>query len=341
MISLQELAARVNGSAVGNLRLKIAGVSEIQRGKEGTITFLSNLKYKQYLLTTEASAVFVTDASLLQDKPGIVVKNPQLAIAQTLAIFQKEPSFPPGIHSTAIVHDSAQIGSNVHIGPYSVIEKNTVIGDGAVICAHGYVGENATIGKSSFLFPKVTIYHDCILKNHIRIHSGAVIGCDGYGFVTEKDIHHKIPQNGNVILEDNIEIGANCTIDRATIGSTILGEGTKLDNQVHIAHNVRIGKGCLITGQVGIAGSVEIGNFCIFAGHTGIAPHVVIGDRAVFAAKSGVTKSLPGGKIYAGMPAREIREQNRKDAVLSEVKKIKKRLNILEEKIYEQKSKND
>ncbi len=332
MISLQELASQLNGTAVGNPELTISGVSEIQRGKEGTITFLSNLKYKQYLSTTRASAVFVTDVSILENKPGIVVKNPQLAIAQTLALFQNEPDFPSEIHPTAIVHKTAVVGSGVHIGPYAVIEKNAVIGDGSVIGAHSVVGENCILGESSFLFPRVTIYHGCILKNRVRIHSGTVIGSDGYGFVTENDTHHKIPQNGNVILEDDIEIGANCTIDRATIGSTILGAGTKLDNQVHIAHNVRIGKGCLITGQVGIAGSVEIGNFCIFAGHTGVAPHVVIGDRAVFAAKSGVTKSLPGGKIYAGMPAREIREQNRKDAALSEIAKIKKRLNTLEEK---------
>jgi len=332
LISLQELAVRLDGTAVGNLQLKISGVSEIQNGKEGTITFLSNLKYKQFLATTDASAVLVTDASILGDKSGIVVKNPQLAIAKVLAHFKKEPAFPPSVHPTAIIHETAVLGADIYVGPHAVIEKNTKIGAGAVIGANCFIGEETTIGKSSVLFPNVSIYYRCTIKDAVRIHSGTVIGCDGYGFVTEDDAHHKIPQNGNVIIENDVEIGANCTIDRATIGSTIIGCCSKLDNQVHIAHNVQIGKGCLITGQVGIAGSVKVGNFCIFAGHTGVAPHVVIGDRAVFAAKSGVTKSLPGGKIYAGMPAREIKEQNRKDAVLSEVARIKKRLNILEDK---------
>ncbi len=162
---------------------------------------------------------------------------------------------------------------------------------------------------------------------------GTVIGSSGYGYETENNVHHKIPQIGSVIIESDVEIGANCTIDRGTIGNTIIGQGTKLDNLVHIAHNVKIGKGCLLMGQVGIAGSSEIGDYCIFAGHSAVRDGVIIGNRAVFAAKSGVTKSLPGGKIYAGMPAREIREKNKRDAAHSQIVSLKKRLKKLEEKL--------
>ncbi len=333
MITLQELAAHLGGVAVGNLHLKISGVSEIQRGKKGTITFLSNAKYRGFLHTTKASAVLVNDVSVLEDKSGIVVENPQLAIARTLKLFNIEPSHLTGIHSTAVIHKTASIGKDVTIGAHAVVEAGVSIGDNSIIGAQCFIGEKSVLGTSSVLFPNVSIYHNSILGNRVRIHSGTVIGCDGYGFVTDKDIHHKIPQTGTVTIEEDVEIGANCAIDRATIGTTTIGACTKLDNLVHIAHNVLIGKGCLITAQVAIAGSAEIGNFCTFAGQSGVAPHVKIGDRAVFAAKSGVTKSLPGGKIYAGMPAREIREQNRRDAVHTDVTKLKKRLKKLEDKL--------
>ncbi|NOZ04306.1 MAG: UDP-3-O-(3-hydroxymyristoyl)glucosamine N-acyltransferase [FCB group bacterium] len=334
MYTLQELASLVGGTVVGNPELEIAGVSEIQHGQPGTLTFLSNPKYKKYLADTKATAVLVADGDLLGTKAGIVVKNPQLAMTKILARFQSPLRTPKGIHPTAVVDETATIGSEVSIGAYSVVEAGARIGNNTVLGSHVTLGQESVIGEWAMIHSHAVIYHHCFIGDRAVIHSGTVIGSDGFGFVTEGDTHHKIPQNGAVIIGDDVEIGANCAIDRGTIGNTAIGDGTKFDNLVHIAHNVKIGRGCLLTAAVAIAGSTEIGDFCIFAGQAGVAPHLKIGDRAVFAAKTGVTKSLPGGKIYAGMPAREIREQNRRDAVFSQVVRLEKRLEKLEHKLF-------
>ena len=315
---------------MGNPQTSIHGVSEIQSGKPDTITFLANPKYKQFLLETSATAVVVKDSNLLQGKAGIVVENPQLAIALILGKYARPVERTEGIHPTAIVHETATIGNSASVGPYTVIGKNVTIAQDAIIGARCSIGEESSLADNVVLLDNVILYPRAILGKNVTIHSGTVIGSDGYGFVQSGDTHIKIPQSGRVVLENDVEIGSNCTIDRGTIGDTAIGAGTKIDNLVHVAHNVKIGKGCLLTGQVGIAGSSIIGDFCIFAGQTGVAPHLTIGDRAIFAAKSGVTKSLPGGKVYAGMPAREIHEQNRRDAVLSKMNHLKKRLEKIE-----------
>ena len=330
MTTLSELADLVKGKIVGDPTMVITGVSEIQNGRESTITFLSNLKYKKYLPTTGASAVVVPEESLLDNKPGIVHHNPQLAIAKILGEFTPKLQYTSGVNETAYVDSKAKIGKNVTIGPFSVIEAGVIIGDDSNIGSHTVIDQKTSIGKNCKIFSNIHIYHGTNIGDNAIIHSGTVIGSDGFGFVTDQDINHKIPQNGNVIIGNDVEIGANCAIDRGTIGDTIIEEQCKLDNHVHLAHNVRLGKGCLLTAAVTIAGSVEVGEFCIFAGHVGVAPHVKIGARSVLAAKTGVSKSLTGGKVYAGMPAREIREQHKREAVYLEVVKIQKRLKILE-----------
>jgi UDP-3-O-[3-hydroxymyristoyl] glucosamine N-acyltransferase len=308
----------------------ITGVSEIQNGRESTITFLSNLKYKKYLPTTGASAVVVPEASLLDNKPGIVHHNPQLAIAKILGEFTPKLRYTSGVNETAYVDSKAKIGKNVTIGPFSVIEAGVIIGDDSNIGSHTVIDQKTSVGKNCKIFSNIHIYHGTNIGDNAIIHSGTVIGSDGFGFVTDQDINHKIPQNGYVIIGNDVEIGANCAIDRGTIGDTIIEDQCKLDNHVHLAHNVRLGKGCLLTAAVTIAGSVEVGEFCIFAGHVGVAPHVKIGARSVLAAKTGVSKSLTGGKVYAGMPAREIREQHKREAVYLEVVRIQKILKKLE-----------
>ncbi len=333
MSTLKELAALVGGKLIGDMGLVITGVSEIQNGKPDTITFLANPRYKNHLEDTQAAAVIVADRELLGEHNGIIVDNPQLAIAQILAHFQSPLPQPDGIHSTALVDPSAVIGENVGIGPFAVIEADAQIGSGTTIGAHTVIGHRATIGSEGHLNARVVIYHDCQIGDRVLIHSGTVIGCDGFGFVTAADIHHKIPQTGRVVVGNDVEFGANCSIDRGTIGDTRIGAGCKFDNLVHIAHNVKIGVGCLIAGEVGIAGSAVIGDYCIFAGQVGVAPHLKVGDRAICAAKTGVTKSIPGGRVYAGMPVREIREQNKRDAVLTAVALLKKRLLKLEAKV--------
>ena len=330
MTTLSELADLVKGKIVGDPTMVITGVSEIQNGRESTITFLGNLKYKKYLLTTGASAVVVPEASLLGNTPGIVHHNPQLAIAKILGEFTPELQYTSGVNETAYVDSKAKIGKNVTIGAFSVIETGVIIGDNSNIGSHTIISQKTSIGKNCSIFSNIHIYYGTNIGDNAIIHSGTVIGSDGFGFVTDKDINYKIPQHGNVIIGNNVEIGANCAIDRGTIGDTIIEDQCKLDNHVHLAHNVRLGKGCLLTAAVTIAGSVEVGEFCIFAGHVGVAPHVKIGARSVLAAKTGVSKSLTGGKVYAGMPAREIREQHKREAVYLEVVRIQKRLKRLE-----------
>jgi len=330
LTTLSELADLVKGKIVGDPTMVITGVSEIQNGRESTITFLGNLKYKKYLPTTRASAVVVPEESLLDNKPGIVHHNPQLAIAKILGEFTPKLQYTSGVNETAYVDSKAKIGKNVTIGPFSVIEAGVIIGDDSNIGSHTVIDQKTSIGKNCKIFSNIHIYHGTNIGDNAIIHSGTVIGSDGFGFVTDQDINHKIPQNGYVIIKNDVEIGANCAIDRGTIGDTIIEDQCKLDNHVHLAHNVRLGKGCLLTAAVTIAGSVEVGEFCIFAGHVGVAPHVKIGARSVLAAKTGVSKSLTGGKVYAGMPAREIREQHKREAVYLEVVKIQKRLKILE-----------
>lgn len=327
-----KLASIIGGKVIGAPEQVIRGVSDIKDGAPDTITFLFNPKHQELINQTSASAVIVADAALLNDKSGIVVDNPRLTMVKVLELFEPLNNREKGIHPTAIIPKSAKIGKNVDIGAFSVIGHNAEIADDTIIYNNVSIGDNVVIGTNTVIYPQVAIYLRTNIGNNVIVDMGTVIGSSGYGYETENDVHHKIPQIGSVIIEDDVEIGANCAIDRGTIGNTIIGQGTKLDNLVHIAHNVKIGKGCLLMGQVGIAGSAEIGDYCIFAGHAAVRDGVIIGNRAVFAAKSGVTKSLPGGKVYAGMPAREIREKNKRDAAYKQIELLKKRIQHLENK---------
>ena len=328
-LTLREIAAYVDGKVIGEPDINISGVSEIQNSLPGTITFLGNPKYKQFLTETQADAIFVRNDDHLNGKNGIVVSNPQLAMARTLRLFFPEKSFEPSIHESAVIDSTASVGENIFIDAGVVIKSGASIGDNSIIGANVVIGNRAAIGKNCSLKPNVTIYHNVKIGDNCIIHSGTAIGCDGFGFVTENNIHEKIPQTGNVVIGNDVEIGSNCAIDRATIGITSIGDMTKIDNLVHIAHNVKVGKGCLITAGFAVAGSTEIGDYCTFAGQVGIAPHVKIGSDSVFAAKSGVTKSLEGGKVYAGFPAREIREHNKREAQLHDITRMSQKLDQL------------
>ncbi len=328
-LTLSEVARHVNGEVVGESDATISGVSEIQNASPGTITFLGNPLYSKYLKDTKADAIFVDEASRLNGKNGIIVSNPQLAMAKTLTLFSIKESKDPYIDSKAVITKNVRIGKAVTIEAGSVIKDGVVIGDNCKIGANTVIGENTTLGQSCLLSSNISIYDNCIIGNNVIIHSNTSIGCDGFGYVTENDLHEKIPQEGNVIIEDNVEIGSNCAIDRATIGSTVIGEMTKIDNLVHIAHNVKIGKGCLLTAGFAVAGSSEIGNYCTFAGQVGVAPHLKVGDRSIVASKSGITKSLKGGKVYAGFPAREIKDHNKQQALINQIGRLRKKLDVL------------
>ena len=328
-ITLGEIALKINGEVIGNANHPIKGVSQIQEAKPGTITFYSNPAYRKYLDSTNADAIIVEKKVYLKQKMGIVVKNSQFAMAITLKLFNPTLKDKPTIHPKSSISDDANIGNHVTIGPGVCIEKGVKIGDGCKIGSNSYIGESSVLGKDCQLFANVSIYDHTVIGDNVIIHSGTTLGSDGFGFVTINGFHEKIPQTGNVVIESDVEIGSNCSIDRATIGSTIIGEMTKIDNLVHIAHNVKIGKGCLITAAFAVAGSTEIGDFCTFAGQVGIAPHLKIGKNSIVASKAGITKSLKGGETYAGFPARGITEHNRRQAHINEIAKLKKRLSKL------------
>ena len=319
----------VDGYISGDPNLEITGVSEIQNGKSGTITFLGNQAYKKYMDSTKASAVIVSNEKFLSGKDGVIVRNPQFAMAKVLSKFFPNEYNAKGIHPKAIVDSSSNIGNNVTIEAGAVIEAGVTIDDSTFIGANVFIGKNTKIGSECNIYQNVVIYQDIFIGNKVIIHGSAVIGCDGYGFVKDEGKQLKIPQTGTVLIGDDVEIGANSVIDRATIGETIISNMTKIDNLVHIGHNVQIGSGCLITAQVGIAGSAIIGDNCSIGGQAGVVPHVEIGPKSIIAAKSGVTKSLIGGEIYGGYPARPIKEQHKRDAIYSEISIMKKKLDQL------------
>lgn len=319
----------VDGYISGDPNLEITGVSEIQNGKSGTITFLGNQAYKKYMDSTKASAVIVSNEKFLSGKDGVIVRNPQFAMAKVLSKFFPNEYNAKGIHPKAIVDSSSNIGNNVTIEAGAVIEAGVTIDDSTFIGANVFIGKNTKIGSECNIYQNVVIYQDIFIGNKVIIHGSAVIGCDGYGFVKDEGKHLKIPQTGTVLIGDDVEIGANSVIDRATIGETIISNMTKIDNLVHIGHNVQIGSGCLITAQVGIAGSAIIGDNCSIGGQAGVVPHVEIGPKSIIAAKSGVTKSLIGGEMYGGYPARPIKEQHKRDAIYSEISIMKKKLDQL------------
>ena len=325
-IKLGEIASVIEGQVVGDANHLINGVSQIQDANSGTITFLSNPAYRKYLDITDADAIIVEEKSLLKEKMGIVVKNSQFAMAKTLRLFNPVKKERPFIDPNASISKYASIGKNVSISSGACIKKGVRIGDGCKIGSNAFIGEDATLGNNCELYPNVSIYNNVSIGSRVIIHSGTTIGSDGFGYVTINNIHEKIPQTGDVVIKDDVEIGSNCSIDRATIGSTIVGEMTKIDNLVHIAHNVKIGKGCLITAGFAVAGSTEIGDFCTFAGQVGVAPHLKIGNNSIVASKSGVTRSLKGQNTYAGFPARDIKEHNRRQALINEIGRLREKL---------------
>jgi len=328
--TLQELADLVEGTVVGDSSLPINGVSTIQEGKPNTITFIAQDKYQKYASSTIASAIIVADKALLNGKDGILLDSPQEAIAKVLNHFAPAYSRFEGIHQTAQIDSSAKLGNNVSIGPNTVIDQNVIIRNHTTIGANNVINSGVKIGANSTLDHNIHLFHNSVIGKQCIIHSGAVIGVDGFGFTTNNDFHIKMPHNGKVIIGNDVEIGANCTIDRGTIGDTTIGDFCKFDNGVQIAHNVSIGRGCLFAGHVTIAGSTKVGEFCMFGGQAGAIDHVNIGARSILACYTAATKDLSGGKIYSGAPAREIKEKNRRDAVYLEVQYLKKRLKKLE-----------
>lgn len=331
-MKLKELALLVNGELKGNPDTEILGVAGIRDVKEGEITFLSDGKLLEECARSKASCVLVKDIIPDMEKPQIVVKNPQYAFAQLLGHFFQRQPLAMGISSLAFVSPLAMVGKDVSIHPFAYISDNVAVGKDTIIYPGVFIGEGTVIGDGCTLYANVTIREKVTVGNRVIIHSGSVIGSDGFGYVWEGGRHYKIPQVGGVIIGDDVEIGANVTIDRATTGNTLIGMGTKIDNLVQIAHNVTIGEHCIIVAQVGIAGSSEIGNFVTLAGQAGIPDHVKIADGCIIGAQAGVMGNLPKG-IYLGSPAMPYRDFLRSAALFSKLPELNKKIKELEEKI--------
>ncbi|MGA2090648.1 MAG: UDP-3-O-(3-hydroxymyristoyl)glucosamine N-acyltransferase [Endomicrobiales bacterium] len=332
-LTSQRMAQLVEGRLIGDPDIVITGAAGLAEAGPNDVSFLGNAKYSALLETTRAGLLLVHEHDNAFGKPHIVVNNPQLAFAQVLGEIAKEnPTVTPGIHPTAVISRLSKVGSHVAIGAYVVIEDNAVIGDGTVIYAHSYIGHDVTIGDNCLVYPHVTIRESCRVGNRVIIQAGAVIGADGFGFVPTQTGLYKIPQIGIVVIGDDVEIGANTTIDRATTGITKIGKGTKIDNLVQIAHNVHIGDYCILVSQVGIAGSAKIGNGVTFGGQSGTVGHNTIGDGATIAARGGVFGDIKPKEIVSGYPARPHRESLKIQAIQSKLPALYKQIKEILEK---------
>ncbi|MFH1867596.1 MAG: UDP-3-O-(3-hydroxymyristoyl)glucosamine N-acyltransferase [Candidatus Omnitrophota bacterium] len=311
--TLKEIASIIGGEIVGDESVQINNVNGIREAQEGDITFLANPLYKPLLGQTKASAVITSREIKSAAKPIIRTDNPSLAFSKAISIFKtdKEKTIPKGIDKAAIVAKDAVMGEGVAVCAYVVIEEGSQVGDGTVIYPHVYIGHNTKIGKNTKIYPNVSIREGSVIGDNVIIHSGTVIGSDGFGFVKVEGRYQKIPQTGTVAIEDDVEIGSNVSIDRARFGETVIGKGTKIDNLVQIAHNVRIGPNSIIVSQAGISGSSRLGKDVIVAGQVGIVGHVDIGDNVIIGAQSGVSKSVPANSIVMGSPVKPMMEEKK------------------------------
>lgn len=333
--TLAEIALLVGGEVRGDRNLVIAGVSGIREAKEGDITFLANRKYVSLVSQTKASALVAREGWVEKNDIALVlVENPDLAFAK-IALAFGPPQHPPrpGVHEKAYLGENVKLGRNVSIGVFSIVEDEVEIGDGTTIYAGCYVGPATKIGSDCVIYPRVVIRERCIIGNNVAIHSGSVVGADGFGYATIEGVHHKIPQVGTVVIEDDVEIGALVAIDRARFDRTIIKRGTKIDNLVQIGHNVEIGENSVVVGQVGIAGSAKIGKGVILAGQAGIDGHIEIGDYAIVGGKAGVTKNVPAKTMVSGFPARAHEKQQREQALTRKLPQLQKQVKELVEKV--------
>jgi len=338
---LKELAQLVNGELVGDPDLLISGFSGIKEAQTGELTFLANSKYSPLAESTKAAAIVVPKDFAAVGKNLIRVENPSLAFAQILnSVVEGVAPSSKGIHKTAIIDGSVKLGKDVTVGPYSIIERGAKIGDRTVIFGGCYVGQDTAIGSDVLIYPQVMIRERISVGNRVIIHSGTVIGSDGFGFVDVKGSHVKIPQIGTVEIQDDVEIGANVTIDRARFEKTIIGAGTKIDNLVQIAHNVKTGKNCIIVSQVGISGSSVLEDNVTLAGQVGLAGHLTVGANTIVASKSGVPSSIPPNSFVWGIPARPHMHAKRVNACMQNlpdyvktIQELKRRVEELEKEI--------
>lgn len=307
-VTVRDVARLVGGTVHGDENQVITGISSLTEARTGDISFLANPKYESFLAETRATAVLVAAPYPVSNVVQIVVGNPDFTFARVVATYgPKAVPPPPGIHPTAVIGERVRLGRNVAIGAYTVLADGVTVGDNTVLYPHVYLGHEAQVGDDCMFYPQVTVRERCTLGSRVILHSGVVIGSDGFGYASVEGVHHKIPQVGIVVIEDDVEIGANTCLDRARFGRTRIGKGTKIDNLVQVAHNVECGHHCIFVGQCGIAGSTKIGNHVILSGQCGIGGHLTIGDHAIVTGKAGVSKNIPPHLVVRGTPAQEIK----------------------------------
>jgi len=333
----KEIADLLKGEIEGDADVVINGFSKIEEGRTGTLSFIANPKYNKYIYETEASAVLVNkDFSVNKPVNSTLIKvnNAYEAFATLLTMQDKHQIKEEGIRELATIDQTAELGEGVYAGEYVYIGKNTKIGKNVKIMPHTYIGDSVTIGENTTIYPDVKIYHDCVIGQNCTLHAGVVIGSDGFGFAPQQNNNYqKIPQVGNVILEDNIEIGANTCIDRSTLGSTIIRSGVKLDNLIQVGHNVEIGENTVIAAQTGIAGSAKIGKDCMIGGQVGIVGHLKVGDGARIAAQSGISSNIKPGEVVQGAPAFGFGSYQKSYVLFRKLPELYKKISALEKEI--------
>ena len=328
-----EIAKHLSGEVLGNSHAVLTGFATADQAKPGDLTFAENEEFFARAEASAATAIIADNRFSSTNKILIRVPNARIAFAKALALFFPEPVKPAGIHPLSVVAASASVDPTAHIGPHCTVGERVKIGARCVLQAGNYIGDDASLADEVNLFPNVTIYPRTEIGKRVRIHAGATIGSDGYGYVLDGGFHRKVPQIGNVIIRDDVEIGANVTIDRGALGPTIIGKGTKIDNLVQIAHNVEIGEHCLIIAQVGIAGSSKLGNYVVLAGQAGIGGHLKIGNQAVIGAQCGVMTDIPDKTTWLGSPAQPDRQFKRQVIALQRLPDLLKKIAEWERKL--------
>jgi UDP-3-O-[3-hydroxymyristoyl] glucosamine N-acyltransferase len=334
-VTATQLAEQIDGQVIGDGSVELTGIASADASVAGDLTFAEKQKYFTVADQSGATAILVSGEFASASKTLIRVANVRVAMARALALFFPQDEFSPGVHSSATVAASAQVDSTAHIGPNCVIGDGAKIGARAVLQGGNNIGRDCALGDDVRLFPNVVIYPKCRIGNRVSIHASTVIGSDGYGYVFDAGRHRKVLQIGNVIIHDDVEIGSNTSIDRGALGPTVIGQGTKIDNLVHIAHNVVIGAHCLVMGQVGIAGSTELGNYCVIASQSGLAGHLKLGDQVTVGAKSGVMRDVAAGETVIGSPAGPGAQTKRQWIAIQRLPDMMRSMRELEKKVAE------
>lgn len=345
--SAKQIAEFIQGTVVGDENATVHTFAKIEEGVPGAISFLSNPKYTHYIYDTQSSIVLVNrDFEPESEVKATLIKvdNAYESVAKLLTLYEMSKPKKTGIDSLAYIAPTAKVGKDVYIAPFAYIGDGAVIGDNAAVYPHATVCEHATVGEGSILYPNVTVYHDCKVGNRCILHAGCVIGADGFGFAPTPQGYEKIPQIGIVILEDDVEIGANTCVDRSTMGATVVHKGVKLDNLIQIAHNVEVGSHTVMASQVGVAGSSKIGEWCMFGGQVGVAGHIKVGNRVNVGAQSGIPSAVKDNISIMGSPAIDARQFFKSSAVFKklpdmyfELDRLQKEVQSLKEQINKQK----